>query len=208
MAGFQYPLTTPSDPAPQSTDLDQINIVAVSRSIFTMQEFVQASTGDAWGVIASYPPMTRAQAALWRAFLAELKGRRGTFHFGDAFAETPLGTVTGTPVVNGADQTGNSLIIDGLGAGSDFLSPGDFFQMGSGLTRRMYQLIGDQVTADGGGEATLFFWPELRDPSPPDNDVIITSTPQCLFRMTENISRVQITDLLNYGIAFTAQEAL
>ncbi len=60
-----------------------------------------------------------AEAAAWRAFLAEFDGMAGQFDAGDSWAIAPRGSAKDTPgtlLVNGAGQSGRRLVIDGAPA--------------------------------------------------------------------------------------------
>ncbi|MGV8954238.1 MAG: hypothetical protein ACOH2M_24280 [Cypionkella sp.] len=80
----------------------------------------------------------------------------------------------GSPRVNGADQAGTSLILDGL-TPQYVIRKGWFFTLitAAGPTAHM---VAAEVTADADGEATVTFWPALwREPA--DNDAVEISEP-------------------------------
>ena len=146
-------------------------------------------------------------AEQWITFLLKLNGMEGTFLFGDPNAKTPQGPATGTPLVNGASQTGNSLITDGWTVSvTGILKAGDYIQLGSGSTTRLYKVLND-ADSDAGGNATFDIWPRLRV-SPADNDLIITSAAKGLFALAGNIMEWDIEGAMKYGISFTAIEDL
>ena len=114
---ISYPLTLPTQTGIASVNLHAVNSVAISQSPFTYKQQVVAHTGQRWEAEVSLPPMKRSDAEVWIAFLLSLKGQRGTFLMGDPNCATARGSASitpGTPVVNGADQTGDSLTVDGL----------------------------------------------------------------------------------------------
>lgn len=110
-------------------------------------------------------------------FLAKLNGpeHRVTLPM---FIANNLGNWSGTPLVAGASQTGQSLNIDsaGTGAVSPYAFTGDWFTVNNEL-----KICTDTVnmTADN---ATLTFWPPLRS-APPDNDPIQHSSPTGIFML-------------------------
>ncbi len=73
---------------------------------------------------------------------------------------------------------------DGWTPGDQVLNKGDFFQLGTESTARLYQITRD-ITADAFGNARLEFWPGLRD-VPADNAAIITSDPRGVFRIMDD----------------------
>lgn len=133
---------------------------------------------QAWQVTLRYGAMKRATfAALW-AFLTRQGGQAGTFtaNFPD-FA--PRGTATGTPRLNGAGQTGTSILTDGWTINTLILRQGDFLQIEPAT--KVYQVTAD-VTSDGAGNATIPIYPALRT-SPGDN-AAITANPLFLMALT------------------------
>ncbi len=120
--------------------------------------------GQRWRFNWSLPKLNRAQYAVWKAFILQLKGRTNTFTASDPDWQNNLGLWTGTPLVKGAGQTGNSLIIDNCTASkSDWGKAGDYFNCGSGL----YCLTAPCST-NGSGETTLQFEPPMYT-APADN---------------------------------------
>lgn len=69
--------------------------------------------GSRWVATYTLPPMLRADAEQWMAFLTRLNGRAGRFYAGDPPGAIPRGVAGGTPVVSGASQTGRTLYTDG-----------------------------------------------------------------------------------------------
>lgn len=80
----------------------------------------------------------------------------------------------GVPLVNGANQQGMSLIVDGLPAGA--VIPIKWLSLIVNGRRFAYFITGE-VTADGLGRATLPIWPMIRR-SPPDNATVELAKPK------------------------------
>lgn len=95
----------------------------------------------------------------------------------------PTPAYAAAPLVNGADQTGATLAIDGVQASKTgvFLA-GDWFQLGSGSSSRLHMVTAD-ADSNGSGEATLDIWPPLRA-SPADNVALTITNPKGVFRLT------------------------
>jgi hypothetical protein len=64
---------------------------AFSQSPFSGGEQVFEWPAEWWLAECSLPPMTRASAEPWNAFLLALRGRSGTFYLGDSGARVPRG---------------------------------------------------------------------------------------------------------------------
>ena len=108
-----YPLSLPTNVSFSQARMIARSVVGVSRSPFTGEEQVQKHQGQWFEFDGKLPPMTRANAEEGISFLLKLNGRQYTFLLGDPSAKTARGIATGTPLINGASQTGNSLITDG-----------------------------------------------------------------------------------------------
>lgn len=200
-----FPIQLPSTPGFRSSRFGGANAVAVATSPFTFQQQVYEHQGQMWRADLTLPPMRRDQAEEWLAALLSLRGRRGTFLLGDPDARQPRGTWAGTPVVAGAGQTGLELTIDGLSDGAT-IKAGDYFQLGSGASSRLYKVLAD-VTADSSGEVTLDIWPRLRE-SPANDAEITVNNPVGVFRLASNAVEWDADHASIYGISFSAVEAI
>lgn len=200
-----YPLSMPAAPGFKFARFAPRSVVAGSASPFTGQQQVYVHQGQWWMVELELPPMRRAVADYWVSFLLSLNGREGTFLLGDPDAKTPRGTWSGTPLINGASQTGDVIAVDGLTAGAT-AKAGDYFQLGDGLGAHLHKVLQD-ATANGSGQAALTIWPSLRA-SPDDNAPLVTSSAKGLFRMTSNDMSWSTDQVSNYGLNFSCIEAL
>jgi len=200
---ISFPLTVPATLKPGSVRWSLTSAVGVSQSPTTFQTTRYEFDGESWLIDVSYPPLTREEAAPFFAFLAALRGRNGTFLFGDTLLRESRGTPTGTPQVNGANQAGSKeLICDGWTPSTLVLKAGDFIQ----IDFRLYMVLAD-VTSGAGGAATIDVFPRLRTHA--DNASIIVEDAKGMFRLTneeQTIVEAGATQL--FSISFTASEAL
>jgi hypothetical protein len=203
-----YPLSLPvATKVIQSIELRAINAVAYSRSPFTFSGQTFAYAGQMWTADVSLKPMKRADAEQWVAWLISLRGQLGTFLLGDPMGATARGTATGTPLVNGASQTGGSLVIDGAATSvTGWLKAGDYIQLGTGSSSRLHKVLAD-ANSDGSGNVTLDIWPHIRV-APADNASVTVSNAKGLFRLSSNEQSWSINDTAIYGITFGAMEAV
>jgi hypothetical protein len=161
------------------------------------------TAGQMWQADITLPTMKRSDAEQWVSWLISLRGQLGTFLLGDFVGGTARGTPTGTPLVNGASQSGGELVIDGATPDvTGWLKAGDYIQLGSAGTSRLHKVLQD-VNSDGSGNVTLDIWPHLRS-SPADNATVIISNPKGIFRLASNETAWTVSDLLLYGITFGA----
>jgi hypothetical protein len=202
-----YPLALPAAPIFNAVRFTARPVVSISESPFTLQSQVQEYAGQRLEVEATLPPMTRAQAEYWNAFMLKLNGLRGTFLLGDPGGKKPRGIATGTPVVNGASQTGNELLTTGWTISTTgILLAGDYIQIGTGSYARLHKVL-DDVNSNGSGQATLLLWPSLRS-SPSNGAAIITSNTVGVFRLASNEMTWNIGEAMNYGVTLAAREVV
>lgn len=133
-----------------------------------------------WRFNAAFDNLTEADAALLQGFFAQLRGQAGRFYQHNLARPVPRGIATGTPLVNGASQTGTSIITDGwTPSQTGILKVGDFFKIGYELK----MVVSADVNSDGSGNATITFEPPIRT-SPANDSAIITSSPTAVFKLT------------------------
>ena len=205
-----YPLTFPTQTGIAQVEISATDIVSISESPFTLSQQVVRHAGARWSATITIPPVKRSDSEYWNSFLLRLRGQFGSFLLGDPNAATPRGsaaTTAGTPVVNGASQTGNELAIDGLPTSvTGYLRAGDYIQLGSGATARLYKVLED-VDTNASGQATLNLWPDLRS-SPADGATVVVNGAQGIFRLATNDATWTINNAGFYSISFAAVEAL
>jgi hypothetical protein len=72
---ISYPLSPPSSPGVQQFKLAANNVVGTSVSPFTLQTQTYEWPGEAWDLQVALPPMKRADAEAWLAWLAAYAAR-------------------------------------------------------------------------------------------------------------------------------------
>jgi hypothetical protein len=208
---IDYPLSLP-DNRLRRVVLRIRRAQGVAESPFTLTQQIQVHTGGRWELDAEIPIKSRADAEAWIAFKGKLRGRYGTFLAGDPGATSPRGTWAGSPVTDtaGSPTTGQAgavtLPIRGLSNGAT-VKEGDYFQLGSASSARMYKNLTDQ-TAGASGRLTLDIEPPL--PSDvADNGTVTTSNCMSVFRLAETVNEWSIEEALLYGVLpLIAVEAL
>jgi hypothetical protein len=204
---ISYPLALPTHTGIRSIELRAVNAVAYSRSPFTFAGQAFAYAGQMWQADVTLPPMKRADAEQWVAWLVSLRGSLGTFLLGDLLGATARGVATGTPLIKGGSQTGGTINIDGATSGvTGWLKAGDYVQIGSGGTARLHKVLQD-TNSDGSGNVTLELWPHVRT-APADNAAVTVSSAKGLFRLASNEQAWSINEASIYGITFSAMEAV
>ena len=204
---ISYPLSTPTNIGIAQIELRAINAVAYGRSPFTFVGQAFAYSGQMWTADVSLPNMKRQDAEYWVTFLLSLRGQYGTFLLGDPLGATPRGVATGTPIVNGAGQTGGELDITGATTSTTgWLLAGDYIQLGSSGTSTLHKVLAD-ANSDGSGNVTVDIWPHLRTAPTNSSNVVLNDT-KGVFRLASNEQAWSINEISSYGIVFGAQESL
>lgn len=206
-AGLSYPLSLPDGIRIAQVSFQGESAVTRSESPFTFKQQVVRFPGQRWSVDISVPPFRRETMEPLVAFLLAMNGPEKTFLLGDPKNKTPRGSARGLAQVKGGGQTGNSLLVDGATAGTvGWLKAGDWIQLGTGASSRLYKVLQD-VTSDGDGNARIFIWPDLRS-SPADNAAVRLENTVGVFRLANNNTAWSINEVCTYGISFSAVEAV
>ena len=167
-------------------------VVAVAESPFTLDTQVYTHQGARWEAEVTLPPLTYAEARSVEAFIIGLKGREGTFTFGNPLHTDSANIVTsGTTAIRSETLTTSS--------GSTAVSAGAYFRLGTYLY---------MVTADkSSGAGTLEFQPPLREAIATGQALDFTQ-PQSLWRMAANDVSWSTNEASLQGFSFAMVEAL
>jgi hypothetical protein len=202
-----YPLDFPTTFGVSQFTIDLVKAVSVTESPFSFAQQVQEHPGEAWEISFVMNLLNREQAETYNSFLLRLAGRVGTFTMTIPGSEEPRGVATGTPLVNGASQTGRDLNIDGVTASTTGIyKAGDFIQLGTGSSTKLHKILKD-VDSNGSGEATLELAPKIIT-APADNASIVTSNPKGLFRLKNNKNPINITPPNQFTLSIQAREVI
>ena len=177
-----------------------VTSVAEARSPFTGTSQIQDWGASWWEYQIEMAVTQGAKARRLSAFFTALGGLRGRFLFSDPSIEVPV--AVGNPYVTEAQVAGASTLkTAGWGVG---LRAGDFFQLGSDATTRLYQVTADIVPL--GSEAVINFVPPLRA-SVPAGALLGLSAPSVLLRLTAPVPTV-IGRADQHRFTLSAREAL
>jgi hypothetical protein len=198
-----YPLSLPTVSGIKRVNIRIRRAQGAPESPFTLTQQIQSHTGARWEFYGEIPIMSRADADEWIAWKGSLRGRVGTFLFGDPGATSPRGTWAGSPVADtaGSPTVGQAasltLPVRGLSNGAT-VKAGDYFQLGSGLTSRLYRNLTNQ-TAGATGKLTLDIEPPLLS-DVTDASALTTSSPKSLFRLADSVNEWSLEEGLLYGV--------
>lgn len=166
--------TFPSTPAPSK--------LTVTASFGTLQDRTPSGRRNVrqlgahlWELACVFPDtMGRDQFMPIMGFLMEQEGRFETFTFLAPGLAEPRGAATGTPLVNGATQTGKTLVTDGWAINTLQMRIGDIFKLTG--SPKVY-MVTQEATSDGSGNLTLNFRPGLIVSPADGENLVVTSVP-------------------------------
>ncbi|MDT8853804.1 hypothetical protein RNZ50_01905 [Paracoccaceae bacterium Fryx2] len=177
-----------------------VTSVAEARSPFTGTSQIQDWGASWWEYQIEMAVTQGANGRSLSAFFAALGGLRGRFLFPDPTIEVLVGV--GNPYVT-ETQAADALSLRTAGRGLG-LRAGDFFQLGSEATTRLYQLTADVTPV--GSEAELAFVPSLRS-TVQLGTTIGLNAPSVLLRLTAPVPTV-IGRADQHRFTISAREAL
>lgn len=180
-------------------------LVSTTKSRFTNVQKRQVWQGQEWKVNVNLVTLSYDDAEDWKAWLLALNGPEGYFLMGDPQRTSPRGSAGGTPLVNGADQTGQVLVCDGATPSqTNWLRAGDYVQLGSSDTTTLHKVV-QNVDSDSSGNVQIPLWPRVV--TAPDDNAALTLN-NCVGRFSLDSNEMPWTDR-NDGmvdISFSATE--
>lgn len=162
-------------------------MVSTSRS-GKVQRRTTTQVGRSW--TETYGPYLKSHTT-FRAWLAQVEGyysQQTAVTVYHPSMQALLGAGGGTPLVNGAGQTGPSLITDGWPASTPVLRGGDIFTIGAETLVRTVRL---DATTNASGQVTLTIDPPLYV-APADNAALTLNNPAGTVRFTAYISALSM----------------
>ena len=201
---ISYPITFPTAPNYSGVTLRAMHATVTTQSPFTYKQQIFRHPGARWEASVQLPPMKRDQAGGWKSALTSLRGQSGTFLLGNANYYTPRGTLrsTASDVQCAATGSANSeaLTLD-FNVSTKTLLAGDYIQLGTGATSRLYMILEDQT-----GDGSVEVFPRLRESY---SDAVVTTTGAVgVFRLRSNVVEYGWDNLETYGLQFEAIEAV
>ena len=109
--------------------------------------------GARWAGSLSFTDMSKAESALLKVFLLNLRGSSGRFFYGDTSHKNPFNAVTGTPTIESGSTP--RLITVTLGSSSPVLSAGDYIQVGNDDARELKMVLSSAVVSGDTHQLTI-----------------------------------------------------
>lgn len=195
------PYDLPATPGFSQVSWHLLSVTAVSKSPFTLRSTIFEWPGQKLGAAVTTPIMKRENGMLWQAFFAQLRGRVGTFWFGDsAFAnkqEVGLGLPETVAISQGREVSSTGWTANTNGV----VKAGDWLRIGGKLRKAL-----TTADSDAAGLASFLVWPDMQ--AVPTGTPIIWESPKGVFRLDDDPPElVWRTDRLLDAFTFTIIEA-
>ncbi len=196
--------TFPSTPLPSTVTLDSIT-ATLQDTTQSGRRNVKQLGAQKWRINCNFPStMSREQFMPIMAFLMKQEGRYETFSFVTPDLATPRGAATGTPLVNGASQTGVSIITDGWTPSTLSMMAGDILKFAG--HNKVY-MVTDDATSDVSGNLTLNIQPPLME-SPANNEALAVTSVPFTVQLADDSTSYQVSGPLLYQAALELIEVI
>ncbi|WOJ03463.1 hypothetical protein [Citrobacter koseri] len=171
-------LEWPEDVCPASLTWRPESNTKTFRSPFNGASQTVRFPGTRWVCSLTFNNLSDEKARRIDSLVAELDGEYGRVKIRDwgRSGRTPAGS----PLVDGANQTGTELHSKGWNAGTVVLRQGDYITVNDEL-----KIVTADVSSASNGTALIPFAPMLRS-SPPANAVIEVANPYGIFKLKDN----------------------
>ena len=191
--------TFPSTPSPSGIKIQSLAPTRVSVA-HSLRRSTRTTGAQRWVVTADWQGLTRAQFAPIQAFVIAQRGQWDSFSMVLPGHKAPQGVASGTPLVNGASQSGRTLVTKGWSASvNGILKAGDFIGI-TGQTK-IYMVTSD-ANSDASGNATLNIEPALMAAPTDGAALTVRNVPFTLALASDTIEMgVQPPVLYNFSLS-------
>lgn len=165
--------------------------------------------GSVWEFTVTWESLQEPDWRTLGAFLSRLRGRAGRFTFSPAIFAPRRGIGTGSPIIFAANDIGDSIFTAGwTPAAPDVFLAGDWFSyVDTGGRQRLHMATAD-VSAAGGGGATVQITPPIRTPGAASAPIEVVA-PVGVFMLTDDGAPEMAVRPPRLGaVTLTMQEAL
>lgn len=193
-------LPTVQGPATATLTSVQPTRTSVSHSL---KRQTRTSNAQRWSIAFEWSPMRRAVFMQFYAFLLAQRGQADTFTCKLDGHAAPLGLWTGTPIVNGANQTGRTINLSGFTYSQvGIAKAGDIIKFAG--HSKVYMVTAD-ATSSGTGTATLSIEPALMQSPAHAEAVVSSNVPFAVKLVSDNLDMVMRSGMLS-PLAITVAE--
>ena len=194
-----FPLT----PSPSAIKIQSLAPTRVSVA-HSLRRSTRTTGAQRWIVTADWEGLTRAQFAPIQAFVIAQRGQWDSFSMVLPGHKQPQGVATGTPLVNGATQSGRTLATRGWSANvTGILKAGDFIGI-TGQTK-VYMVTSD-ANSDASGNATLVIEPALMA-TPADGAALVVRNVPFTLALASDTIEIGVQPPVLYSFSLSLIEA-
>ncbi|HBC8488016.1 TPA: hypothetical protein KE181_002713 [Escherichia coli] len=192
-------LTWPEELRPSEMEWYLVSNAVEFTSPFNGASQTVSYPGSRWEATLTFSNLNDWQSRKLESTLAKLDGKAGRIMLQDfgRWGRPPMGS----PVVNGANNTGTTLSTKGWTPDRKVLWEGDYIAVNNEL-----KLITEDAWSDSSGNVILNIAPMLRS-IPPNGAKIETQKPQGSFRLAENTNGVKRQPAFNNSFTLKFSEA-
>jgi len=164
MATFAFPNITPA-----TNTFELVSNTRTYQSPLTNAVQTASRKGSLWKASLQFNNLSGDDRKVMQAFLVKLNGQQHRFTLQD-HSHTPRGAGGGTLRVNGASQSGTTLVCDGATASvTNYLRAGDYIS----FNNELHMVVAD-ANSDASTNVTLSIAPPIR--KTPADDTIVDYT--------------------------------
>jgi len=164
MATFSFPNITPA-----TNTFELVSNTRTYQSPLTNAVQTASRKGSLWKASMQFNNLSGDDRKVMQAFLVKLNGQQHRFTLQD-HSHTPRGAGGGTLRVNGASQSGTTLVCDGATASvTNYLRAGDYIS----FNNELHMVVAD-ADSDASTNVTLSIAPPIR--KTPADDTIVDYT--------------------------------
>tara|TARA_R110000824_G_scaffold103171_1_gene245199 strand:+ start:246 stop:845 length:600 start_codon:yes stop_codon:yes gene_type:complete len=152
MTTYSFPALTPS-----RSSFELVTNTKTFKSPLTNAIQTSGRKGAVWRVTMAFNNLFGSDRAEMQAFLTKLNGQEHRFYLQD-HSFTRRGAGGGTLLINGAAQSGSTLVCNGATVSvTDYLLPGDYIAFNNEL-----HMVTTAANSDGSGNVSLLIAPPIR----------------------------------------------
>ena len=169
--------------APNTSDLKIVSNVRAFVSPLTGYTQTASRQGTRWEMAHGFTSLEGQERAIMKAFTARMNGNVHRALIYDHSYHGARGALGGTPLVDGAAQTGETLDIKGMSNNvTGIFKAGDYFSFLNANGNYELKMILTDANSNGTGLVTVTFSPEIHH-SPADEATIVTTNPAGTFML-------------------------
>lgn len=200
--------TFPQRPNPRAAIIRSYSPTIITRA-HNLRRQASSRGAHQWQIDLAFPPMDRDTFSPIWSFLVSQRGQLGTFEWAFWKADStdlglgPRGQPLGSPVVDGADQSGRTLATRGWRPNAHVLRRGDFLRLPS--SRKVYMVTAEAIS-DATGRVSVAIEPALVTSPTASESLIVKGVTFHVAMSTDTVEAAMRPPLWFDGLSLTLTE--